>query len=123
MRLPIGLALGAPERLDEPFGPLDWSTLGTLTFEPPDLGTFRALRLAYGAGRAGGNAPAILNGANEVAVEAFLARRIGWSAIADVVEEALQGGTGNVDSVADVLEADRVARARAGAVVERRTAA
>jgi 1-deoxy-D-xylulose-5-phosphate reductoisomerase len=123
MRLPIGLALGAPDRLGEAFGPVDWATTGTLTFEPPDLGTFRALRLAYDAGRAGGNAPAMLNGANEVAVEAFLHRRVPWSAIADVVEETLQGGTGNVSALADVLEADRVARARAGAVVERRTAA
>jgi 1-deoxy-D-xylulose-5-phosphate reductoisomerase len=123
MRLPIGLALGAPDRLDEPFGALDWSALGSLTFEPPDLGTFRALRLAYEAGRAGGAAPATLNGANEVAVEAFLARQLPWTAIADVVEETLQGGTGNVDDLDGVLEADRVARARALAVVERRTAA
>jgi 1-deoxy-D-xylulose-5-phosphate reductoisomerase len=123
MRLPIGLALGAPDRLDEAYGPLDWTTLGTLTFEPPDLGTFRALRLAYDAGRTGGTAPAVLNGANEVAVAAFLDRRVPWSAIAEVVEETLQGGTGNADTLADVLEADRVARTRAGAVVERRTAA
>ena len=123
MRLPIGLALGAPDRLDEAFGPLDWTTLGALTFEPPDLGTFRALQLAYDAGRAGGTAPAVLNGANEVAVAAFLERRVPWSAIAEVVEETLQGGAGNADELSDVLEADRVARARAGAVVERRTAA
>jgi 1-deoxy-D-xylulose-5-phosphate reductoisomerase len=123
MRLPIGLALGAPDRLDEAYGPVDWTTLGNLTFEPPDLGTFRALRLAYDAGRTGGTAPAVLNGANEVAVAAFLERRVPWSAIAEVVEETLQGGSGNADTLADVLEADRVARARAGAVVERRTAA
>jgi 1-deoxy-D-xylulose-5-phosphate reductoisomerase len=123
MRLPIGLALGAPDRLAEAFGPVDWTALGTLTFEPPDLGTFRALRLAYDAGRTGGTAPAVLNGANEIAVAAFLERRVPWSAIAEVVEETLQGGTGNADTLSDVLEADRVARARAGAVVERRTAA
>jgi 1-deoxy-D-xylulose-5-phosphate reductoisomerase len=123
MRLPIGLALGAPQRLGEAFGALDWSTIGSLTFEEPDQRTFRCLQLAYDAGRAGGTAPAVLNGANEVAVDAFLARRMPWSAIADVVEETLQGGTGNADDVADVLEADRAARARAGAVVERRTAA
>ena len=57
MRLPIGLALGAPDRLAEPFGAIDWTTLGTLTFEPPDLATFRCLALAYEAGRAGGTAP------------------------------------------------------------------
>jgi 1-deoxy-D-xylulose-5-phosphate reductoisomerase len=123
MRLPIGLALGAPNRLDEAYGPVDWASVGNLTFEPPDVETFRCLRLAYDAGRAGGTAPAILSGANEVAVEAFLARRLSWTSIAEVVEEVLQGGSGNADEVADVLEADRVARQRAGAVVERRTAA
>jgi 1-deoxy-D-xylulose-5-phosphate reductoisomerase len=123
MRLPIGLALGAPDRLGEAFGPVDWAKTGTLTFEEPDLGTFRALALAYEAGRTGGNAPAVLNGANEVAVAAFLDRRLPWSAIAEVVEETLQGGTGNVDDVGDVLESDRAARARARAVVDRRTAA
>src|SRR5690242_20066474 len=56
MRLPIGLALGAPDRLGEAFGPLDWTSLGTLTFEAPDPSTFRCLQLAYDAGRAGGTA-------------------------------------------------------------------
>src|SRR5262249_43778475 len=93
MRLPIGLALGAPDRLPEAFGPIDWTKLSNLTFEVPDLGTFRALRLAYSAGQTGGTAPAILNGANEVAVAAFLDRRMPWSAIAEVVEETLQGGS------------------------------
>ena len=72
MRLPIGLALGAPDRLPEAFGAIDWTTLGTLTFEAPDRETFRALDLAYAAGRTGGTAPAVLSAANEVAVEAFL---------------------------------------------------
>ena len=58
MRLPIGLALGAPHRLPEAFGAIDWTTLGTLTFEPPDRETFRCLELAYAAGRTGGTAPA-----------------------------------------------------------------
>jgi 1-deoxy-D-xylulose-5-phosphate reductoisomerase len=123
MRLPIGLALGAPARLDQAFGPVDWSTLGTLTFEAPDLDAFPCLSLAYEAGRAGGGAPATLSGANEVAVEAFLAGRIAWLGIAEVVDEVLQGGTGNVDDVPDVLEADRVARARAAAAIEKRAAA
>ncbi|MBA2326062.1 MAG: 1-deoxy-D-xylulose-5-phosphate reductoisomerase [Actinobacteria bacterium] len=123
MRLPIGLALGAPDRLDEAFGPIDWSRLGRLDFEQPDLDAFPCLRLAYDAGRAGGAAPAILNGANEVAVAAFLDGRIPWLGIADVVADALQAGSGNVDAVEDVLEADRVARERAQAAVEKRAAA
>jgi 1-deoxy-D-xylulose-5-phosphate reductoisomerase len=113
MRLPIGLALGAPARLDEAYGAIDWTSLAQLTFEPPDVDAFPCLRLAYEAGRAGGGAPAVLSGANEVAVEAFLAGRIPWTAIADVVAEVLDAGTGNVHDVADVLEADRDARSRA----------
>jgi 1-deoxy-D-xylulose-5-phosphate reductoisomerase len=123
MRLPIGLALGAPERLPEAFGAINWTTLGTLTFELPDRDTFRCLDLAYEAGRTGGTAPAVLSAANEIAVEAFLAERLPWSAIAVVVEEVLNAGTRSADEVADVLAADRVARERALAAVERRSAA
>jgi 1-deoxy-D-xylulose-5-phosphate reductoisomerase len=121
MRLPIGLALGAPDRFPEAFGAIDWTTLGTLTFEPPDRSTFRCLALAYEAGRAGGTAPAILSAANEIAVEAFLADRIGWTAIAEIVEEVLSAGVGSADEVSDVLAADAVARERAAAVVDRRS--
>ena len=79
----------------------------------PDTDAFPCLRRAYEAGRTGGAAPAVLSGANEVAVAAFLAGRIRWTAIADVVDEALAGGTGNVSEVDDVLDADRSARERA----------
>jgi len=119
MRLPIGLALGAPDRLGEPFGAVDWATLGSLTFEAPDTEAFPALALAYAAGRAGGGAPAALSAANEVAVAAFLDRRIPWLAIADVLADALEDRPGNVGDVADVLAVDRAARGRARRVVER----
>jgi 1-deoxy-D-xylulose-5-phosphate reductoisomerase len=119
MRLPIGLALGAPDRLPEAFGAIDWTQVSQLTFETPDLQAFPCLRLAFEAGRAGGGAPAVLSGANEVAVAAFLDGRIPWTAIAAVVADALDAGTGNVHDVADVLEADRVARERAGSAVDR----
>jgi 1-deoxy-D-xylulose-5-phosphate reductoisomerase len=119
MRLPIGLALGAPARLPEAFGAIDWTEVSQLTFEAPDLDAFPCLRLAFEAGRAGGSAPAVLSGANEVAVAAFLDGRIPWSAIAQVAAAALDAGTGNVHDVADVLEADRVARDRAAVAVER----
>jgi 1-deoxy-D-xylulose-5-phosphate reductoisomerase len=118
MRLPIGLALGAPDRLDEPFGAIDWTTLSELTFEAPDLDAFPCLSLAYAAGRAGGSAPAVLSGANEVAVAAFLEGQVPWTAIAAVVAEVLDQGTGNVSEVADVLDADRVARERAAIAVK-----
>ncbi len=119
MRLPIGLALGAPGRLDEAFGAIDWTTLGSLTFESPDLDAFPALALAYAAGRAGGGAPAALSGANEVAVAAFLDRRIPWLAIADVLADAVADPPGNVRDVGDVLAVDRAARERAGRLVAR----
>jgi 1-deoxy-D-xylulose-5-phosphate reductoisomerase len=119
MRLPIGLALGAPDRLDEPFGAIDWTTLSELTFEPPDVEVFECLALAYDAGRTGGSAPAVLSGANEVAVAAFLGGAIPWRAIAAVVADTLAFGTGSVSEVADVLEADRVARERATKALSR----
>src|SRR3984957_16714748 len=89
MRLPIGYALGWPDRSSVPFGALDWTSPTTLTFEPPDRTVFRCIDLAYDAGRRGGSAPAWLSAANEIAVEAFLAGAMTWSGIADVVAETL----------------------------------
>jgi 1-deoxy-D-xylulose-5-phosphate reductoisomerase len=123
MRLPIALALGAPNRLPVPYGAIDWASLGSLDFEVPDRSTFECLGLAYAAGRAGGTAPAILSGANEVAVEAFLDGRIAWTDIARVVEEVLNDGAGTADEIADVLDADRGARERAATVVAARSTA
>jgi 1-deoxy-D-xylulose-5-phosphate reductoisomerase len=119
MRLPIGYALAYPDRFPLPYGRIDWAGLSRLDFEAPDLDAFPCLALAYEAGRAGGGAPATLSAANEVAVEAFLARRIPWLAIAEVNQEVLDSGVGNVETVADVLEADRTARERARTVVDR----
>ncbi len=123
MRLPIGLALAAPDRFPEPFGAIDWTTMRELTFEVPDRDTFRCLALAFDAGRAGGTAPAMLSAANEVAVAAFLSDRIGWLQIPTIVEDVLHGGAGRADEVADVLEADRRARELAAVAVERRSVA
>ena len=123
MRLPIGLALGAPARLPEAFGAIDWTEVSQLTFEPPDPETFRCLALAYDAGRAGGTAPAVLSAANEIAVEAFLDDRLPWSGIAEIVDEVLNAGTGTADEIADVLAADAAARERAQALVQRRSVA
>ena len=119
MRLPIGYALAFPDRLGSPFGRIDWGELRRLDFEPPDLGTFRCLSLAYEAGRLGGTGPAWLNAANEIAVEAFLAGRIGWSAIPDVLEAVLARHDGAMaDSVDAVIDADLRARASAGVVLQ-----
>ncbi|MGA2304105.1 MAG: 1-deoxy-D-xylulose-5-phosphate reductoisomerase [Acidimicrobiales bacterium] len=122
MRLPIGYALGWPDRSPVPFGALDWTTPATLTFEPPDRGVFRCVDLAYRAGISGGSAPAWLSAANEVAVDAFLSGALPWRGIADVVAETLDGWRDEpVDQVESVLAADEEARARARAVVARRT--
>ncbi len=122
MRLPIGYALSYPARLDEPFGSIDWARLGRLDFEPPDPATFRCLSLAYEASRLGGSAPAWLNAANEVAVAAFLDKRLRWLQIAEVVEEVLDEHRPSLlAEVDDVLEADRAARAVAEAAVEARS--
>ncbi|HEY6425638.1 MAG TPA: 1-deoxy-D-xylulose-5-phosphate reductoisomerase [Acidimicrobiales bacterium] len=123
MRLPIGYALGWPDRSPTPYGALDWSSPLSLTFEPPDRSVFRCIDLAYAAGRHGGSAPAWLSAANEVAVESFLGGRLPWAAIADVVAETLDGWRDEqVDQVDAVLAADAAARTRASAILARRLA-
>ena len=122
MRLPIGYALGWPDRFAAPFGSLDWSRPSTLTFEPPDRTVFRCIDLAYQAGISAGSAPAWLSAANEVAVDAFLAGRLSWHGIADVVAETLdQWRDEPMDQVESVLAADEEARAIARGVAARRT--
>lgn len=114
MRLPIGYALGWPDRITTPFGRIDWSAIGRLDFEAPDRSTFRCLDLAYEAGRAGGTMPAMLSAANEVAVDAFLAGRIRWNQIPDIVVDVLDGLDATAPtSVDEVVDADRRARERA----------
>ncbi len=121
MRLPIGYALGWPDRVATPFGALDWSSAATLTFEPPDRAVFGCIDLAYEAGRRGGSAPAWLSAANEVAVEAFLGNALPWGGIAEVVAETMEGWVDDqVDEVDAVLAADAAARARARLALDRR---
>jgi len=122
MRLPIGYALGFPDRSTVPFGALDWASPTTLTFEPPDRTVFRCIDLAYQAGASGGSAPAWLSAANEVAVDAFLDGRLTWTGIADVVAETLESWHDEpMDEVASVLAADSQARKRASEALGRRT--
>ncbi len=118
MRLPIGYALAYPERASAPFGAIDWTALGRLDFETPDREAFPCLDLAYQAGRAGGTTPACLNGANEVAVGAFLQRRIRWTDISAVIAQTLDDYVPSTPAtVADVLEADATGRDLAAAAV------
>jgi 1-deoxy-D-xylulose-5-phosphate reductoisomerase len=120
MRLPIGYALAWPDRATSPVGRIDWTALGRLDFEPPDLDAFPCLGLAYEAGRAGQTAPAWLNAANEVAVEAFLDGRIAWKSIPDVLSEALTRHDGTEASSIDaVMDTDLRARDVARGLIER----
>ena len=115
MRTPIAHALAYPERIDPGVQSLDLCAIGSLQFERPDLGRFPCLRLAYGALEAGGNAPIVLNAANEVAVSGFLSGQLAFSRIAGVVEDVLARITpGRVRTLEDVLAADAHARAQAG---------
>lgn len=114
MRLPIGYALGYPSRLRTPYGALDWHSPGSLTFQPPDLQTFRCLQLAYDAGRAGGTFPTWLNAANEVAVDAFLNSQVTWLAISSIIEKTLETHDGGkAHSIEAVMAADAAARVAA----------
>ncbi len=119
MRLPIGYALAWPDRTGTAFGAIDWTTLGSLDFEPPDLAAFPCLNLAYQAGRAGALAPAWLNAANEEAVAAFLDGAIAWVDIAAVCAAVLDRYDGaDAESVEAVVEADDRARAAARSVMQ-----
>jgi 1-deoxy-D-xylulose-5-phosphate reductoisomerase len=118
MRVPIAYALHHPDRVDVPVESLDLARVGELTFEAPDLDAFPCLRLAREAAEAGGVAPCVLNAANEVAVHAFAAGRLGFLGIPAVVERALeQVGPGRVHSFESLYDADAEARALAGEAV------
>ncbi|HEX3541262.1 MAG TPA: 1-deoxy-D-xylulose-5-phosphate reductoisomerase [Acidimicrobiales bacterium] len=120
MRLPIGYALAYPDRLATAFGAIDWKTLTRLDFEQPDRAAFPCLDLAYHAGRMGGTGPAVLNGANEVAVDAFLKGQIRWTDICEVIETVLTMHEMWIpDTVDDVLAADAEGRRRAADAVAR----
>ncbi|GAB4260873.1 MAG: 1-deoxy-D-xylulose-5-phosphate reductoisomerase [Deferrisomatales bacterium] len=111
MRGPISYALDYPNRLPLPDLKLDLWALGALTFEPPDREAFPCLELAYRALERGGTAPAVLSGANEVAVEAFLAGAIGFTQIPELVAACLNAHVGEpLDAVQTALRADRWAR-------------
>ena len=124
MRTPISLALAWPGRMATPTRRLDLVELAALTFEAPDETRFPALRLAREALRRGATAPAVLNAANEVAVAAFLERRIGFLDIARTVSSCLDAADGcglirQAAGLGDVLAVDAEARALARTVLER----
>ena len=124
MRVPIAHALGWPERIASGAPELDLVQIGRLSFEAPDLERFPCLALAQEAARIGGTAAAVLNAANEVAVAAFLGRRLNFASIAGVIECVLQQHeAGPVQTLDDALAADAWARERARAALTSRQAA
>jgi 1-deoxy-D-xylulose-5-phosphate reductoisomerase len=117
MRVPIAHCLGFPDRLAAPTPRLDFAKIATLTFEAPDFDRFPALRLALDALAQGGGLTTVLNAANEIAVEAFLARRIAFLGIAHHVEEACaialrEGYAKEPSTIDEALDVDRLVRER-----------
>ena len=120
MRIPIQYALTSPDRDSSEVDPFSLVGLD-LSFEEPDRDTFPAIDIAFAAGRQGGSAPAVLNAADEVAVEAFLQRRLGFLGIAEVVRLAIeQVEWRELNTVDDVVEVDQEARALTESLIEAR---
>jgi 1-deoxy-D-xylulose-5-phosphate reductoisomerase len=107
MRLPIQYAINYPERKNTVIDKLDIYNMGSLTFEKPDTDTFKCLDLAYKAGKMGGNMPAIMNAANEVAVELFLDYKIKYLEIEDIIEKSMDRFEHHINpNLEDILEID-----------------
>lgn len=114
MRTPIGYCLAWPDRMETPVPRLDLAKIGQLTFEAPDPVKFPALRFAHEAMKKGGTAPAAFNAANEIAVQAFLEKQIGFLDIERIVEDTLQNlSVHNLESLEILHEADAAARRHA----------
>ena len=120
MRGPIGYALAYPDRLPLQLGYPDFTALANLTFEPPDLGRFPCLALAFEACAQGGTLPAVLNAANELAVTAFLAKRIAFTDIHRVISRTMERHLLHTrPSIEQICEADRQARQLAADEIRR----
>lgn len=121
MKLPIQYALTYPNRFKNNFKRFNFLDYPTLTFEQPDMEVFRNLKLAYQALRDGGNAPCVLNGANEIVVEAFLNDRIGFLEMSDIIEETLcQVKSQKTLSLEDYLHFDLESRTVARSLIDRK---
>jgi 1-deoxy-D-xylulose-5-phosphate reductoisomerase len=122
MRLCIGYALAYPDRLEVPFGEIEWAQLNRLDFELPDREAFRCLDLAFAAGKMGETAPAWLNAANEVAVASFLENKLSWIGISEVLEEILNIWPGEkATKIEDILEVDQESRRVTSDLISKKT--
>jgi len=120
MCLPIACALFWPERLEQPYGQMDWSKAKDLNFEPPDFERFPALKLAFEVGETGGTAPAVYNAANEIAVAAFLKGAVGYNKIVDIIRKTLDEMEFNRQpDLEEILAADHEARRIAAKIEEK----
>lgn len=118
MRVPIQYALTYPKRVKSPFPRVDFTQRNNLTFDQPDMETFKCLSLAYRALKTGGTLPAVLNGANEVAVARFLKGDIGFLDIPEMIEQTMDAYTVKYEyTLEDLLEADAWAKDYAAKVV------
>lgn len=118
MRVPIQYALTYPKRIKNPFPRVDFTQRNNLTFDKPDMETFKCLSLAYRALKTGGTLPAVLNGANEVAVARFLKGEIGFLDIPELIEQTMDAYTVKYEyTLEDLLEADAWAKDYAAKVV------
>jgi len=112
MRLPIQYAINYPERKDAVIDKLDFYNMGNLTFEKPDMDTFKCLKFAYKAGKMGGNMPAIMNAANEIAVELFLKYKIKYLQIETIIEKCMNIFEHHINpNLEEILEIDLRVRA------------
>jgi 1-deoxy-D-xylulose-5-phosphate reductoisomerase len=124
MRIPIQAALSHPDRLPSSFAPIDLGRIGALQFEPIDHARWPCLRLAYEAGRRGASYPAVLNAANEEAVNAFLLGFISFTRIPKVIESVLESHEGvETDDLDVLLDIDAWARSKARRIMRRHTSA
>ena len=120
MRTPIARALAYPERIESGVAPLDLTKVAALSFEIPDMARFPCLRLAFDAICNGNGASIVLNAANEVAVNAFLAGRIRFTELVQVIGTVLEGmPAGAVNCIDAVLEMDKYARLKAHEVINK----
>jgi len=120
MCLPIACALFWPERLEQPYGQMDWTEARDLSFEPPDFERFPALKLAFEVGETGGTAPAVYNAANEIAVAAFLKGAVGYNGIVDIIRKTLDEMEFiRQPGLEEILAADHEARRVAAQIEEK----